>query len=359
YPILCTSGGDGSLDEGSRRAGFKKAIVKKDMAGLNELLLGRIKSRLFDVAANILLVEDSKALAELTTVLFERNKQNIVHVTSIAEMKKEFSRQEFDLIISDYHLENGETGSDVISYVRGYESLIKSDTPILMVSAEANQATRNTLLEQGADDFILKPYNEGEILIRSANLIKTKRLLAKSKVQKQQLMKLALTDHLTGLYNRHSLFDIGPKYVSNAVRHKLSLALMVFDLDHFKNINDTHGHSVGDTVLHSVAGTLQLSCRAEDIVARFGGEEFVMVLTNCGLEDAAAKAEFYRKAIEESKPDGITITSSIGVAQLEAGDNFQSLFDKADEAAYQAKDGGRNMVVTATVNKKNKAKKAS
>ena len=160
-------------------------------------------------------------------------------------------------------------------------------------------------------------------------------------------MKLALTDHLTGLYNRHSLNDIGPKYISNAHRHKTPLSLFVIDLDHFKNVNDTYGHGVGDIVLQAVSAVLQDVCRTEDIVARFGGEEFIMMLTNCDINHALEKGEKLRAAIESCKPEDLVITSSIGAAELIEGDSFETLFNRADQAVYEAKDTGRNKVVAA------------
>ena len=157
-----------------------------------------------------------------------------------------------------------------------------------------------------------------------------------------------MTDQLTGLYNRHSLFDIGPKYISDAKRHDFSVSLLVFDLDHFKNVNDTYGHGVGDVVLKAVGQVLNDNCRIEDTVARFGGEEFVMLLSHCDIDLAFTKAESIRIAIEKAKPNDLTITASIGVAALGLDDDFESLFDKADKAVYEAKDTGRNKVVIHT-----------
>lgn len=165
------------------------------------------------------------------------------------------------------------------------------------------------------------------------------------KKQQEELIKLAMTDQLTSLYNRHSLFDIGPKYLSDALRHKFSVSLLVIDLDHFKNVNDTHGHGVGDVVLKAIGQVLNDNCRTEDFVARFGGEEFVKLLSHCDIDSAFTKAENLRISIEKCKPNGLTITSSIGVAAMTKDDNFENLFDKADKAVYLAKESGRNKVI--------------
>ncbi len=128
--------------------------------------------------------------------------------------------------------------------------------------------------------------------------------------------------------------------LGDAKRHKFSLSLLVIDLDHFKSVNDTHGHGVGDVVLKSVGNVLNNNCRTEDLVARFGGEEFVMLLSHCDLDFAVTKAETIRLAIEKSKPNGLTVTASIGAAMFTVGDDFESLFDKADKAVCQAKETG-------------------
>jgi diguanylate cyclase (GGDEF)-like protein len=124
---------------------------------------------------------------------------------------------------------------------------------------------------------------------------------------------------------------------------------LVVDVDRFKMINDTHGHQTGDAVLIQVAGLLRQSTRGEDIVARFGGEEFVLVLPYCSLEDAVLKAENLRASIERARPAGLQVTVSIGATCItENADNtFDGLFQRADSALYRAKGEGRNRVVRA------------
>ena len=342
--MLTSDKADGILLD-ANKAGYKLVFSKKDMTSLEDIIVRIVNSRTLGLEANILLIEDSQSVADLVVSLFKSNKSAIQHVTQISDMQTAFQENDFDLVITDYYLRGNETGDDVITFVREFDDADKSNTPILVVSGETNQQKRTSFLRNGANDFILKPYDSDEMLVRASNLIANNRLLKQSKQQQQQLMKLALTDHLTGLYNRHSLNDIGPKYISNAHRHKTPLTLFVIDLDHFKNVNDTYGHAVGDIVLQAVSKVLQDACRTEDIVARFGGEEFIMVLTNCDMKDALEKGEQLRAAIENCKPENLVITSSIGAAELIEGDDFDSLFNKADKAVYEAKETGRNKVV--------------
>lgn len=177
-------------------------------------------------------------------------------------MKLNYQKTEFDLVITDYYLQNNETGDDIISYIRDSDSTEKSCIPVLVVSGETNKKKRTSFLRNVANDYIIKPYDTDELLVRSSNLIKNYNLLKQSKQQQKDLLKLALTDHLTGLYNRHSLYDIGPKYISSAHRNETTLSLLVIDLDHFKKVNDTFGHSVGDVVLKAISSILMNSCDA-------------------------------------------------------------------------------------------------
>ena len=344
--LLTSEKAEGTMLD-ANKAGYKLVFNKKDISSLEDIVVRIVNSRTLGLDANILLIEDTQSVADLVVSLFKANKSSIQHVTQISDMKIAFQENDFDLVISDYYLKGNETGDDVITFVREFDDADKSSTPILVVSGETNQQKRTSFLRNGANDFILKPYDSDELLVRSSNLIANYRLLKQSKQQQQQLMKLALTDHLTGLYNRHSLNDIGPKYISNAHRHKTPLSLFVIDLDHFKNVNDTYGHAVGDIVLQAVSTVLQDACRTEDIVARFGGEEFIMMLTNCDMKNALEKGEKLRAAIESCKPEDLVITSSIGAAELSADDNFDTLFNKADKAVYEAKETGRNKVVAA------------
>ena len=342
--ILLTSKSTNNIMLEANQAGYKIVFVKDNLSKLHEIITNILNSKTLDLEANILLVEDSLSIANVITSLYKKNKSTIHHVSTLSEMKECFTKNEFDLVITDYYLKNNESGDEVISYVRTRDQIEQSSIPILVISGETNQHKRVSFLRNGADDFIIKPYDHDELLARSSRLIKNYRLLQQNRQQKKSLEKMALTDHLTGLYNRHSLYDLGPKYISNSQRHDSPLSLLVIDLDHFKKVNDIHGHGVGDLVLKAVANIMQDACRTEDIVARFGGEEFIMLLSSCDLKNAINKAEALRKDIESCKPEGLTITASIGVAQLSADDDFDTLFNKADNAVYEAKDTGRNKV---------------
>lgn len=343
--IMTTSDEVSEVMVEANKAGFKIAFNKKDIISLQTFLTGVVNKRTLNLKGKILFIEDQKSVAAVTISLFENYQSEIDHVTNLADAGNQFAINDYDLIITDYYLTNNETGDDVINFVRNFDDVDKSQIPILVVSGETDQTKRTTFLRNGADDFIIKPYDNDELVVRSSNLIQKKRVLEQVKMQKQELLQLAMTDQLTSLYNRHSLFDIGPKYLSDAKRHKFPVSLVVIDLDRFKNVNDTHGHATGDIVLKSIGQVLKDQCRTEDFVARFGGEEFVMLLSHCDINFAMSKAENLRQAIEAAKPADLTITASLGIASMDDDDDFNSLFEKADKAVYEAKETGRNKVV--------------
>jgi len=167
----------------------------------------------------------------------------------------------------------------------------------------------------------------------------------------RQALKSAHTDPLTNLNNRISMDDCIKREWDLARRQKTPLSMMLLDIDLFKSINDQYGHAFGDTVLKAVAQSIKNTVRASDIVFRFGGEEFVVVLSNTAIGGAMLLAERIRLAVESlliyEEQFRVSVTISLGVTQLQANDSVEELFVNADKAMYQAKHNGRNQVVKA------------
>ncbi len=159
-----------------------------------------------------------------------------------------------------------------------------------------------------------------------------------------QLTEENLTDVLTGLPNRRAFNAEIDRALAASAGSGRSLSLAIIDIDHFKMINDLHGHPVGDQILATVARTLHAQCDGLEMVARFGGEEFAAVLPNVALGDAQRHCDHMREAIE-NLPEGIPITVSIGVTAMQVGDTVGNLYTRADDALYAAKRAGRNRVV--------------
>jgi diguanylate cyclase (GGDEF)-like protein len=183
----------------------------------------------------------------------------------------------------------------------------------------------------------------------SGTLWNYKDVTEKTRVE-EKLKFLAATDDLTGLWNRRHFMERAEYEIAQARRHGRPLCIIQLDIDHFKKINDTHGHAAGDKVLKFLASSLQEQLRATDSIGRIGGEEFVILLPNTGLQTAYAVAEKIRTFIESSRVeyDGkmLTITISMGITDLGSGNqHIDALLRKADEACYAAKDGGRNRTI--------------
>jgi diguanylate cyclase (GGDEF)-like protein len=168
-------------------------------------------------------------------------------------------------------------------------------------------------------------------------------VLAESNRQKAQLERLATVDALTGLRNRRWLDDAFARHIVRATRTSQPASLLMIDIDHFKRLNDEHGHAAGDGVLRRVAQAFASSLRPVDLLARYGGEEFAVLLPGLDLQAAFAVAERLRQAVGNERPTTWPpVTVSIGVASLRAGETFARLLTRADEALYRAKESGRN-----------------
>ncbi|MHB8723207.1 MAG: GGDEF domain-containing protein [Steroidobacteraceae bacterium] len=168
-----------------------------------------------------------------------------------------------------------------------------------------------------------------------------------------QFVADSLTDALTGVGNRRKLDQALAAEIGRAQRREGPLSAVMADVDHFKRVNDDYGHGAGDKVLAQFGALLKAHTRATDVVARFGGEEFVVLLPHTGLSLAIAKAEQFRHALalRTIEPLTTTVTSSFGVAELLSGENAESLLKRVDAALYRAKEGGRNRVMAAAPNR--------
>ncbi|RMG57686.1 MAG: GGDEF domain-containing protein [Gammaproteobacteria bacterium] len=162
-----------------------------------------------------------------------------------------------------------------------------------------------------------------------------------------QAIESSYNDPLTGLRNRTAMEMEMPRMLELARRHNLPVCLLMLDLDHFKHINDTHGHLCGDEILKKVGQIVQHTIRASDLAFRFGGEEIAVLLPNCNPEGARQLAERLRGRVQDEaycEARDLEVTVSIGIAALQTGDSRETLFQRADEALYRAKHNGRNRV---------------
>lgn len=306
----------------------------------------------------ILLVEDDDAIATDILNQLKKTGYRVSYFRSADEASAEFDAvtvygshaDAYDLVITKLIFKTGMQGDDLVARIRSYEDG-RGFIPILAIPDKNNDERRIALYRAGVSDFLPKPILPEELLVRIANLMTNKRLVDKLHDIRRELYALATIDKLTGCQNRHSLMDYSSKFISQARRHEYPISMMVVDLDHFKAVNDNHGHATGDLVLELTGELLNKSFRDGDMVARYGGEEFVVLLNYCDATNARAKAEKLRSDIESLKPGGLDITTSIGVTSIEPGQifDFEAMFNAGDRGVYAAKEKGRNQVVFVAV----------
>jgi two-component system cell cycle response regulator len=212
-----------------------------------------------------------------------------------------------------------------------------ANTPVIFLTGVSSTEEKIRGLNLGAIDYVTKPFDAAELQARVRAALRNKELL-------DLLAKKAMIDGLTGLYNRGYLNQRLAEELAHSRRHNRPMSCVMLDVDHFKSINDTHGHGFGDFVLKEVACILQQHCRAEDIACRYGGEEFAVLARETGAEAAMPFAERLRAAIAAGPFSrgaiSVSVTVSLGVADL--GDGADGLVEHADRALYQSKRDGRN-----------------
>jgi two-component system cell cycle response regulator len=293
----------------------------------------------------VLYVEDSLFIAEMNIKFLASFGLNIKHFVDAESALEDFKNHKSDIILTDVFLKGQLSGLDLIRNVRLFEKADKHKTPILVFSSNDDTAFRIELLRSGANDFVSKPVAREEMIARLRTLIENQTLIYEIQKQNEVLENMAMTDALTGLFNRRCIEELAKKKLYEAERHLFNVSLALIDIDFFKKVNDTYGHEKGDDVLKEVADIFKNCCRQEDFTGRMGGEEFVIFLGHCSPEHALMRAQFIRHKIETSKICGLDLTISIGVHGLTVEDQylvFEEILAKADQALYHSKNNGRN-----------------
>lgn len=220
--------------------------------------------------------------------------------------------------------------------------------PILLLSSLQGADAKWRAMGAGADDLLSKPVDPVELEIRMRSMLRIRKLAAQLCTANRKLEELALTDELTGLLNRRAADDGLRREFSRANRYQRDLSVLLLDVDHFKGVNDTYGHGVGDVCLQLVGGVLREQSRTSDIATRYGGEEFLVIAPDTDEDGALLLGERLRRCVQESSrslAEGpAELTVSIGVSTLGHQDTTDALVQGADQALYTAKRDGRNRV---------------
>lgn len=227
-----------------------------------------------------------------------------------------------------------------------------SKTPVIMLTSQEHVGVKVKALEAGASDYLTKPFEAKELIARVRVHLKIKSLQDELEKKNAELEKLSHTDGLTKINNRRHFVELLELEFARAERYKASLSYLMIDIDHFKSINDTYGHHVGDAVLVEVSKALSSNLRAIDIIGRYGGEEFGLILPGTEVEGAEIVAERNRIRVERLRVPctdvgkDLQVTVSIGGATYPRQDikTYEDLVKFADQALYESKGTGRNCV---------------
>jgi diguanylate cyclase (GGDEF)-like protein len=292
------------------------------------------------VVQKILVIDDSEAIHSLLRARLSAEPVEL-HFTGGGEegLARAVTLQP-DLILLDVDMPAPD-GFEVCRRLK--EESRTQSIPVVFLSGATSTQEKIKGLELGAVDYITKPFDPAELRARVRASLRTKYLM-------DLLARKAMIDGLTGLWNRSYFETRLSTELTLARRTGHPLACLMIDLDHFKQLNDRHGHPFGDEVLRTVGQILCDTCRNEDVVCRYGGEEFVVLTPNTPAGAAGGLAERIRAALAafewNSLGKGVKVTASIGVADLPAA-SPPGILELADSALYRAKHGGRNRVVLA------------
>ncbi len=287
----------------------------------------------------VLVVDDSISFRNyMASLLHDLRYPVITAEDGVQALEMLAENDDLCLVISDYNMPRM-NGIELIQEIRN--SRRRENIAILGLSAQDDKELISRFLKSGADDYMRKPLIIDEFycrVFRCTNAIAYMRAIREA----------ATCDYLTGVSNRRSLFDVGERIYARARKGQTTMATIMIDADHFKQVNDTHGHDVGDRVLVAIANVLKTALRPTDVVARFGGEEFVCIASLNEIQDVDLVCERIRIAVETQQFElgggDISITVSIG-ATCELTSSFGEMIKLADEGLYRAKKGGRNRCV--------------
>jgi len=290
---------------------------------------------------NIAIIDDNIVNAKINSAYINKleNINSIVFTNPIKGLAY-CQEEDVDMILVDYKMPEL-NGLELVRTIRANQE--KFCVPIVMVTAVDETDVRWAALDAGANDFLSKPVNEMELIIRVRNMLSLRSYTLELKHQ-------ATIDELTSAYNRRYFLEQAEKEMSRSRRYGSPLSLLMLDIDKFKHVNDSYGHAAGDMVLTKVSSICLSELRDVDFIGRLGGEEFSICLTDTPVNSASLVAERLRKSVETetfyTEQECIKVTISIGLTEATEGDpKFACALKRADQALYNAKKTGRNKVV--------------
>jgi two-component system, cell cycle response regulator len=304
-----------------------------------------------ETEGRILLIDPRDASAERIIASCE-GKHSVVRVSDQQQAMDtvQAAPHPFELVIISFDNEHYDA-LRLCSHLKSTEAT--RQTPILVIVDPDNQPTLLRALDMGVNDYLMRPVDRQELKARITTQIKRFRYTERLRASVKASIEMAITDPLTGLYNRRYLETHLNHLIDHYINRGKALSVVSVDVDFFKAINDTYGHDIGDKVLQELSVRLKANTRSVDLCCRVGGEEFIMVLPNTATELSSRIAERLRRAVSSRSFDcgldqPVPVTVSVGVASLNgADDTLEKLLKRADLALYSAKREGRNRVVIA------------
>lgn len=296
---------------------------------------------------NVLIVDDSEDSAKLLAYDLHDMGYNVSTAFSGDECITTAANHSPDIILLDMRMP-GLSGLDTLANLKRLSET--EDIPVIMISASSADDSVVKALDMGADDYVSKPVVLPVLTARMRASLRLRSATEQLEKANEELTRLATTDPLTHLYNRRHFFALGYAEFTKSLRHKRPLSFILLDVDKFKNINDTYGHSAGDHALIVLADCCREAVRESDIIGRIGGEEFAICCPDSDLGGAHAIAERIRSLCECQLIQGaeyeFSFTVSLGITTRQSlDDQFERLFNRADRLLYQAKESGRNQAI--------------
>lgn len=304
-----------------------------------------------DLKGRILIVdEQERVMNRIAKALEEYGELTLMQ--GAEDVPDRIREKNYDLLIISLTMRETD-GLRICSKLRSFAETRR--LPLLVMVDDPNSPALVKALEIGVNDYVVRPVDRMEFIARVKSQLRRKRYQDRLNENFHLSMQMATTDAVTGLFNRHYLTSHMETYVKSPKSQGKPLTVLMIDIDHFKRVNDTYGHAVGDEVLTEFANRIGQNIRGIDLAARYGGEEFVVMMPDTSGEWGEMVGERLREEVEErpfvcNAPEGqIPITVSIGVATMQTSVtlNTAQLIDLADKALYEAKNGGRNQVVVA------------
>jgi diguanylate cyclase (GGDEF)-like protein len=300
----------------------------------------------------VLVADDSAVSRKLVEFTLSEKRYSLIFAKSGRETLELFAEHHPALVIVDWLMPDL-TGIEICQHIRSKPQA--SYTYIILLTGKSEKESVVEGLAAGADDYLTKPFHHEELIARVGVGLRIIGLQREIEAKNLLLKELALTDSLTSLPNRRAVEDWATRQLSAAARYGFSFWVALADLDHFKTVNDTHGHDAGDTVLKAFSEILKSKSRHSDICGRIGGEEFLLILTHATEENAKTVIDRVRTELEATQFnfDGSTlkVTASFGLAGFVGtrAPDFNHLVAQADAALYSAKRQGRNRLELAEI----------